>query len=211
MKTRFIAIFFIFVGCSFAGDIAIGFQNGIGQSIEIYRRDVNTLWGYRGNIYSNFEISKTLLIQPMLSYSQKGSNLKIYQLTADQSGRLVEDRSFFVIIESRSNIGSFSLGIEPYMTLNNIRLFFLAGPRIDYLFNRTLNSSPYTGELVNRWAAGLNIDFGINIKMHPFWIGLVLNNEIDLTPISAGYESFNSYKCSMMLDISYIVFTKNTY
>lgn len=210
MKVRIIVILLSFVGYSIAGEIVIGFQNGIGPSFEINRGDVNALWGYRGKIYSNFEISKKLVIQPMLSYSQKGSVLKVYNYFLDPSGRIVEDRSSFFEIESRSHIASFSLGIEPSIDLNNIKLFVLAGPRIDYLFNRTLDSSPSIGELVNRWAVGLNVDFGINLVIHQFLIGLVLNNEIDFTQTRATFnESFNTYKCSMMLDIGYVVFAKN--
>jgi hypothetical protein len=37
---------------SYAGDISIGLQNGIGQSFEQGRQTVNPLWAYRGSIYT---------------------------------------------------------------------------------------------------------------------------------------------------------------
>jgi hypothetical protein len=217
---RFFTFLFLFVGSSFAGNIAIGIQNGIGQSFELngpkYGNAFTTsIWGYRGNVYSDFRIIRNMIIEPSISYSEKGSTLKTYETTLDQNGNVIDNKSNTFDITSRSQIVSLILGIKPFVDFDKFDLSLLAGPRIDYLFKRTIDNTPLGGTIQNitsvttKWIPGINVDLGLDYKVYPFLVGLVFNNEIDLSNTKANFgATFRSYKYSIMLNVGYVLKSK---
>lgn len=210
MKILAIALFLFCFICSFAGDIVVGIQNGIGQSYELNRYDVSSLWGYRGAFYFDFATSKNIKIEPLLSFSQKGSISKLHETSFDPNNPYAIITTGVLDLPSRSQIVSFAIGIKPFYSFDKIDIFAMAAPRVDYLFKRTIDNSALGGGLeditrvTTKWIPGINLDAGFDYKIKSFLIGLVFNNEFDLNYTKADFgDTFRSYKYSILLNIGY--------
>jgi hypothetical protein len=205
---RVILLCFTISISSSAGEFVIGIQNGIGESFENGRNDVDNLWGYRGNVYLGIELFRNLTIQPSFYFSQKGAISKLYGSNVDENGVLITDYNNYLEIPERSQICGFALGVKPNIDINRINLSLLVGPRIDYIYKKIIDNSSLGVE--NRefkpkinWIPGLNVDIGCAYKLSPLLIGIVFNNEIDFKDDMIYGESFRVYKYSIMVDVGY--------